>query len=55
LGTAVKNTSASEEAEAALIALGYKQAESQKMVMTVMPRLTPEASVEEVVRRALLR
>jgi len=43
------------DAVLALIALGYKQAESQKMVMNVMSRLTPEASVEEVVRRALLR
>ena len=43
------------DAVMALIALGYKQADSQKMIMNVMSRLTPEASVEEVVRRALLR
>jgi Holliday junction DNA helicase RuvA len=43
------------DAVMALIALGYKQTESQKMVMTVMPKLTPQSSVEEVVRSALLR
>ncbi|MBU4199288.1 MAG: Holliday junction branch migration protein RuvA [Verrucomicrobia bacterium] len=42
------------DAVMALIALGYKQAESQKMIMTVMPRLPKDASVEEVVRRALI-
>ncbi len=42
------------DAVMALIALGYKQAESQKMVMAVLPRLAKDASVEEVVRRSLL-
>jgi len=43
------------DAVLALISLGYKQAESQKMVVSAMPRLAKEASVEDVVRRALLR
>ncbi len=43
------------DAVMALIALGYKQAESQKMVMTVMSRLPKDAVVEELVRQALLR
>lgn len=42
------------DAVMALIALGYKQTESQKMVMTVMPRLPKNADVEAIVRRALL-
>lgn len=43
------------DAVLALISLGYKQAESQKMVMNAMPRLAKEASVEDLVRSALLR
>ena len=42
------------DAVMALIALGYKQAESQKMVMTIMPRLPKDAAVEEIVRHSLL-
>ncbi len=42
------------DAVLALISLGYKQAESQKMVINAKPRLTKEASVEDIVRKALL-
>lgn len=38
----------------ALIALDYKQAEAQKMVQTALGRLPPDASVEDIVRKALL-
>ncbi len=37
----------------ALIALDYKQAEAQKMVQAAMAGLPPDATVEEIVRRAL--
>lgn len=43
------------DAVMALISLGYKQAESQKMVINAMPRLAKTASVEDIVRTALLR
>ncbi len=39
----------------ALISLGYKQAEAQKMVQGVMKRLKPASTVEDVVRMALVR
>jgi holliday junction DNA helicase RuvA len=42
------------DAVLALISLGYKQAEAQKMVRQVFTGDTAEASVEEIVRRALL-
>jgi Holliday junction DNA helicase RuvA len=43
------------DAVLALVALGYKQAEAQKMVAAAMPHLAKEATVEEVIRTALLR
>lgn len=43
------------DAVMALIALGYKQSESQKMILAVLSRVPKEASVEDVVRQALLR
>ncbi len=43
------------DAVMALMALGYKQAEAQKMIVAAMPRLPKGASVEDVVRQALLR
>ena len=39
----------------ALISLGYKQAEAQKMVQGVVKRLKPSSTVEDVVRMALVR
>jgi Holliday junction DNA helicase RuvA len=37
----------------ALISLGYKQADAQQRLHSVLPRLKPAATVEEVVRAAL--
>lgn len=37
----------------ALISLGYKQAEAQKMIQAVLPKAAASATVEELVRRAL--
>lgn len=42
------------DAVLALVSLGYKQAESQKMIMASLPRLPKDATVEDVVRSALL-
>ncbi len=38
----------------ALIALGYKQAQAQKMIAAAIPRLAADAAIEEIVRQALL-
>lgn len=43
------------DAVMALIALGYKQAEAQKMIAAVMPVPGAEVSVEALVRKALAR
>ena len=37
----------------ALISLGYKQADAQQRLRSILPRLKPAATVEEVVRAAL--
>lgn len=42
------------DAVLALIALGYKQNDAQKMVRAVLVGLGPDAAVEDVVRQALL-
>jgi len=39
----------------ALISLGYKQAEAQKLVRAVVLKAGPDATVEELVRKALAR
>ena len=39
----------------ALISLGYKQADAQKLVRDVVKTLGPDATVEETVRKALAR
>jgi holliday junction DNA helicase RuvA len=39
----------------ALISLGYKQAEAQKLVQTALTALKPDAGVEDLIRRALAR
>ena len=39
----------------ALVSLGYKQAEAQQLVRTAVAGAKPEATVEEIVRRALAR
>lgn len=39
----------------ALISLGYKQVEAQKMVQDVLPKAPAGATVEDLVRRALAR
>ena len=39
----------------ALVSLGYKQAEAQKMVQNVMERMKPASTVEDLVRMALVR
>lgn len=43
------------DAVLALISLGYKQADAQKMAATVMTSGTPDISVEDIVRKALTR
>lgn len=43
----------SRDALLALIALGYKQAEAQAALRKVLPALSADAKVEEVVRKAL--
>ena len=43
------------DAVLALISLGYKQAEAQKMVATVIGSGKPDLSVEDIVRKALTR
>ncbi|NLB59890.1 MAG: Holliday junction branch migration protein RuvA [Lentisphaerae bacterium] len=43
-----------KDAVRALIALGYKQAESQQKIISILPRLPADAPVEEIVRRSLL-
>jgi len=43
------------DAMLALISLGYKQAEAQKMIKDVLPRVAADLSVEDLVRRALAR
>ena len=43
------------DAMLALISLGYKQAEAQKMIKDVLPRVAADQSVEDLVRRALVR
>ncbi|MBU0679495.1 MAG: Holliday junction branch migration protein RuvA [Verrucomicrobia bacterium] len=39
----------------ALISLGYKQADAQKMIMGVVTSVKEDASVEEIVRKALTK
>jgi holliday junction DNA helicase RuvA len=39
----------------ALVSLGYKQADARKMVEGVVSQLKPEMTVEDVVRKALVR
>ena len=39
----------------ALVSLGYKQAEAQQLVKTAVAGAKPDATVEEIVRRALAR
>ncbi len=43
------------DAVLALISLGYKQAEAQKMVATVIGTGKPDLAVEDIVRKALTR
>lgn len=43
------------DAMLALISLGYKQVEAQKMIKDILPKSSTELSVEELVRRALVR
>ena len=43
------------DAVLALISLGYKQAEAQKMVATVLGSGKPDLAVEDIVRKALTR
>lgn len=43
------------DAVLALVSLGYKQAEAQKIVRDVLARVKPGATVEEIVRKALAR
>ena len=43
------------DAVLALISLGYKQADAQKMVATVLGSGKPDLSVEDIVRKALTR
>jgi Holliday junction DNA helicase RuvA len=43
------------DAVLALISLGYKQADAQKMVATVIGNNKPDLSVEDIVRKALTR
>ena len=43
------------DAVLALISLGYKQAEAQKMVATVIGSGKPDLAVEDIVRKALTR
>lgn len=43
------------DAVLALVSLGYRPAEAQKMIATALPRMDAAMSVEEIVRRALTR
>ena len=43
------------DAVLALVSLGYKQADAQKMVAAIAGRGKPDASVEDIVRKALTR
>lgn len=52
VGEASESLSASRDAELALIALGYKQAEARKGIAAVA-KANPSASVDELIREAL--
>ena len=54
-GASPEESTRMRDAMLALISLGYKQAEAQKMVKDVVKTLGPDASVEETVRKALAR
>lgn len=52
-GAASESDARLRDAILALISLGYKQAEARKMIQATLSKITPEASVEEIVRKAL--
>lgn len=54
-GGAPEENARMRDAILALISLGYKQADAQKLVQNVVRSLGPDATVEETVRKALAR
>ena len=44
-----------QDAARALVALGYKTAEAQKMAAAAAARLPPEGTVEDIIRQSLRR
>ena len=55
IGADLKGDHRVRDAVLALISLGYKQADAQKMVATVIGSGKPDLSVEDIVRKALTR
>ncbi|OQA24613.1 MAG: Holliday junction ATP-dependent DNA helicase RuvA [Verrucomicrobia bacterium ADurb.Bin345] len=54
-GASPEESTRMRDAILALISLGYKQADAQKLVRDVVKTLGPDATVEETVRKALAR
>lgn len=54
-GGAPEENARMRDAILALVSLGYKQADAQKLVQNVVRTLGPDATVEETVRKALAR